>query len=252
MATEQAQGRRRDRPAPDRHAGGSRGPPPVRRQPAEGDDRPLGGRRRPDDALLRPDARHRHRHQGPDLRAPARSWPSEGAAVLLYTSELKEIQLACDRAIVIFGGRVVAEIAVEDADEPTLLRAAYDLPPDVPMPEEVAATTSWPATCRPSCPASEPTVRLDGVGMSAVARAPDGRTDGPREARAAGHDATRGRSACIGLLASFIVITKLIQPSYGAAEPSRASPSGPCPSRWPLSPRPSSSSRAGSTSRSAR
>ena len=33
-----------------------------------------------------------------------------GAAVLLYTSELKEIQLACDRAIVIFGGRVVAEI----------------------------------------------------------------------------------------------------------------------------------------------
>ena len=63
-----------------------------------------------------------------------------GAAVLLYTSELKEIQLACDRAIVIFGGRVVAEIAVEDADEPTLLRAAYDLPQDAPMPEHVAAT----------------------------------------------------------------------------------------------------------------
>ena len=50
-----------------------------------------------------------------------------GAAVLLYTSELKEIQLACDRAIVIFGGRVVAEIAAAEADEPTLLRAAYNL-----------------------------------------------------------------------------------------------------------------------------
>ena len=50
-----------------------------------------------------------------------------GAAVLLYTSELKEIQLVCDRAIVIFGGRVVAEIGVADADEPTLLRAAYNL-----------------------------------------------------------------------------------------------------------------------------
>ena len=50
-----------------------------------------------------------------------------GAAVLLYTSELKEIQLVCDRAIVIFGGRVVAEIPVADADEPTLLRAAYNL-----------------------------------------------------------------------------------------------------------------------------
>ncbi len=69
-----------------------------------------------------------------------RDLAAAGAAVLLYTSELKEIQLACDRAIVIFGGRVVAEIAVEDADEPTLLRAAYDLPPDAPMPEDVAAT----------------------------------------------------------------------------------------------------------------
>jgi ribose transport system ATP-binding protein len=53
-----------------------------------------------------------------------------GAAVLLYTSELKEIQLACDRTIVIFGGRVVAEIDAADADEPALLRAAYDLPPE--------------------------------------------------------------------------------------------------------------------------
>ena len=34
----------------------------------------------------------------------------------------------------------MAEIAVEDADEPTLLRAAYDLPPDATMPEEVAAS----------------------------------------------------------------------------------------------------------------
>ena len=62
-----------------------------------------------------------------------------GAAVLLYTSELKEIQLACDRAIVIFGGRVVKEIDVVDADEPTLLRAAYNLRSDAQMPEEVAA-----------------------------------------------------------------------------------------------------------------
>jgi ribose transport system ATP-binding protein len=68
-----------------------------------------------------------------------RDLAAAGAAVLLYTSELKEIQLACDRAIVIFGGRVVAEIGVEDADEATLLRAAYDLPADAPMPEEVAA-----------------------------------------------------------------------------------------------------------------
>jgi ribose transport system ATP-binding protein len=62
-----------------------------------------------------------------------------GAAVLLYTSELKEIQLACDRAIVIFGGKVVAELAVEDADESALLRAAYNLRSDAQMPEEIAA-----------------------------------------------------------------------------------------------------------------
>ncbi len=53
-----------------------------------------------------------------------------GAAVLFYTSELKEVQLVCDRAIVIFGGRVVAEIAAVDADEPSLLRAAYNLRAD--------------------------------------------------------------------------------------------------------------------------
>jgi ribose transport system ATP-binding protein len=69
-----------------------------------------------------------------------RDLAASGAAVLLYTSELKEIQLACDRAIVIFNGRVVAEIPVEEADEARLLRAAYDLPPDAPMPEDVAAT----------------------------------------------------------------------------------------------------------------
>jgi ribose transport system ATP-binding protein len=62
-----------------------------------------------------------------------------GAAVLLYTSELKEVRLACDRAIVIFGGRVVAELDAADADEPALLRAAYNLKSDAQMPEERAA-----------------------------------------------------------------------------------------------------------------
>ncbi|HYC06838.1 MAG TPA: sugar ABC transporter ATP-binding protein [Candidatus Binatia bacterium] len=62
-----------------------------------------------------------------------------GAAILFYTSELKEIQLVCDRAIVIFGGRVVAEIGGAEADESTLLRAAYDLRADSVLPEEVVA-----------------------------------------------------------------------------------------------------------------
>jgi len=62
-----------------------------------------------------------------------------GAAVLIYTSELKEVQLVCDRAIVIFGGRVVGEIDATGADEATLLRAAYNLTSDAQMPEELAA-----------------------------------------------------------------------------------------------------------------
>jgi ribose transport system ATP-binding protein len=62
-----------------------------------------------------------------------------GAAILLYTSELKEIQLVCDRAVVIFSGRVVAEIDGRDADEPTLLRAAYNLRADAELPEETVA-----------------------------------------------------------------------------------------------------------------
>ena len=65
-----------------------------------------------------------------------------GAAILLYTSELKEIPLVCDRAIVIFGGRVVDEIDAATADEPTLLRAAYHLRSDAAMPEEIAAESA--------------------------------------------------------------------------------------------------------------
>jgi ribose transport system ATP-binding protein len=56
-----------------------------------------------------------------------RDMAEAGAAILLYTSELKEVQLVCDRAIVIFGGQVVDELTAADGDEPTLLRAAYNL-----------------------------------------------------------------------------------------------------------------------------
>ncbi len=75
-----------------------------------------------------------------------------GAAVLLYTSELKEVQLVCDRAIVMFGGRVVAEIAVADADEPTLLRAAYNLKGDAVIPELAAVEAATPVAQEPPTP----------------------------------------------------------------------------------------------------
>ncbi len=51
----------------------------------------------------------------------------QGASVLLFTSELPEIRLACDRAIVLFGGRISGEMPADDADEARLLRAAHGL-----------------------------------------------------------------------------------------------------------------------------
>jgi ribose transport system ATP-binding protein len=65
------------------------------------------------------------------IYALVRELAASGSAVLLFTSELPEITLACDRAIVLFGGRVVAEMPAGDADEETLLRAAHGLEPVV-------------------------------------------------------------------------------------------------------------------------
>lgn len=61
------------------------------------------------------------------IYALVRDLAAQGAAVLFYTSELAEVQQACDRVVVIFNGRVVDIIDAAEADEPTLLRAAYGL-----------------------------------------------------------------------------------------------------------------------------
>jgi ribose transport system ATP-binding protein len=52
---------------------------------------------------------------------------ANGSAVLLFTSELPEIQLACNRVIVLFGGQLVDEMPAAEADERALLRAAHGL-----------------------------------------------------------------------------------------------------------------------------
>ena len=71
--------------------------------------------------------------RGIDVRTKRQIYPlvrelaAQGASILYYTSELEEVALACDRALVIFNGRVVDMIDAEDADEQTLMRAAYGL-----------------------------------------------------------------------------------------------------------------------------
>ena len=71
-------GAERHRAAADRYAGAARGAAPFRRQPAEGDDRPLDRGGRAHHPLLRPDARHRRQDQAGDLQAAARSLPTRG------------------------------------------------------------------------------------------------------------------------------------------------------------------------------
>ena len=56
-----------------------------------------------------------------------RELAGSGAAILLFTSELPEIQLVCDRVVVLYEGRIVGEMAAADADEGALLRAAHGL-----------------------------------------------------------------------------------------------------------------------------
>jgi len=72
--------------------------------------------------------------RGIDIRTKHQIYPllrelaAQGVSVLLYTSELEEVRLVCDRTIVIFGGQVVDVLPLERADEASLMRAAHGLP----------------------------------------------------------------------------------------------------------------------------
>jgi ribose transport system ATP-binding protein len=61
------------------------------------------------------------------IYALLREVAGEGASVLLFTSELPEIRLACDRALVLFGGKLTGEMPASEATEAALLRAAHGL-----------------------------------------------------------------------------------------------------------------------------
>ncbi len=63
------------------------------------------------------------KHQVYDL---VRALADEGAAIVMFTSELREIGLVCDRSVVLHNGRIVAELPA-DAGEQVLLSAAHGL-----------------------------------------------------------------------------------------------------------------------------
>jgi ribose transport system ATP-binding protein len=75
-----------------------------------------------------------------------RELAGQGKSILFYTSELEEIQLACDRAIIIFGGRVVDVLPADIADEAALTRAAYGLPRNAKADVGILADLPHPST----------------------------------------------------------------------------------------------------------
>jgi ribose transport system ATP-binding protein len=76
--------------------------------------------------------------RGIDVRTKAeiyrllRDLAAQGYSILYYTSELAEVPRVCDRAVVIFGGRVVDVLTAAEASEAALTRAAHGLPRAVP------------------------------------------------------------------------------------------------------------------------
>lgn len=56
-----------------------------------------------------------------------RELAAEGSSIVMYTSELREIPLVCDRVLVLYNGRVVHEQDARTVTEETMLTAAHGL-----------------------------------------------------------------------------------------------------------------------------
>ena len=111
----------------DRHQGAAPGATALRRKPAEGGDGPLAGHRVSEPcSASTPPGESTSRPSGRSTTCCARL-ADTGAAVLIYTSELPEIPLVCDRVLVMYDGRVVHEQAAATATEEGLLSAAHGL-----------------------------------------------------------------------------------------------------------------------------
>ncbi|MBX3010944.1 MAG: sugar ABC transporter ATP-binding protein [Caldilineaceae bacterium] len=62
-----------------------------------------------------------------EIYALLRELAANGAAIVLYTSELAEIGLVCDRVLIMHGGRIVDEQDARQATESSMLTAAHGL-----------------------------------------------------------------------------------------------------------------------------
>jgi len=127
-----------------------------------------------------------------------------GASVLLFTSELPEIGLVCDRAIVLFAGEIVAELPASEADEEALLRAAHGMGVARGMGAEQGAGASRRGTGVNAAPADNWSSDVQGPGRSS------GVIDKIRRALA-GNPALFGMPV---LLIVFLAATVAIHPAF--------------------------------------
>ncbi len=127
-----------------------------------------------------------------------------GSSVLLFTSELSEIGLVCDRAIVVFGGEIVAEMPAREADEGNLLRAAHGLgvARGVGVTQGMAAPRRGPGLTSPSPDAPSPVLVAPGRGSGLI---------GKLRGALAAYPALFGMPA---LLIVFLAATVAIHPAF--------------------------------------
>ena len=162
------------------------------------------------------------KHQVYDL---VRALADEGAAIIMFTSELREVALVCDRSAVLHNGRIVAELP-PDAGENALLTAAHGL-------QEVRMTMTMRETARRAFEGARPSCPSRRAASRGSPAAKDGRSASPRCSSCCSSGGCRN------------------SPSSAT---SRSARSRPARWRWPSWPWPRrwSSSRAASTCRSAR
>ncbi len=53
-----------------------------------------------------------------------RSFADAGGAILFHSTEIAELVNICDRVLVMYGGRIVAELAGDAIEEEAIMRAA--------------------------------------------------------------------------------------------------------------------------------
>ena len=160
---------------------------------------------RPDDAVLRSDARHRHPDQAPDLRSAALPGARKALRSCSTPRSSRRSSSPATARSSSSADASSAEIDARDADEATLLRAAHNLAPE-PKGDRDGVARGPPPVSPARCTRER---------MRRSRRGPTGR---PWPASCwAGRRRNAWALGLIGFLIVLLLFTKMIQPRYGVA-----------------------------------